>query len=130
MPNPLQEEKPYNSYYAYQAVASHILPGKTYRGDNFSESGLCCTACESKDGETTVLVVNSNIFDMPFELSFEKEFEGKTFYRYLFEGLKQYRDNDATPISSNKKIRNVGGVIKDMLPCGSVAVYTTMKDND
>lgn len=130
VPNPLQEEKPYNSYYAYQAVASHILPGKTYRGDNFSESGLCCTACESKDGETTVLVVNSNIFDMPFELSFEKEFEGKTFYRYLFEGLKQYRDNDATPISSNKKIRNVGGVIKDMLPCGSVAVYTTMKDSD
>ncbi|MBO4432927.1 MAG: hypothetical protein J5852_05280, partial [Clostridia bacterium] len=127
VPNPLQEEKPYNSFYAYQMVTSHVLPGKTYRGDNFSESGLCCTACESREGDFTVIVVNSNVFNMPFELSFEKEFEGKTFYRYLFEGLKQYRDEKATPISSNKEIRNVTRAIKDTIPCGSVAVYTTMK---
>ena len=128
MPNPLQEEKPYNSFYAYQAVASHVLPGKTYRGDNFSESGLCCTACESKDGDYTVIVVNSNISDMPFELSFEKDLGGKTLYRYLFEGLKQYRDDKATPISPSKEIKNAASHIKDTIPCGSVAVYTTIKE--
>ena len=127
VPNPLQEEKPYNSFYAYQTVASHIMPGKTYRGDNFAESGLCCAACESREGDFTVIVVNSNVFNMPFELSFEKEFEGKIFYRYLFEGLKQYRDEKATPISANREIRNVTRFIKDTIPCGSVAVYTTMK---
>ena len=127
VPNPLQEEKPYNSFYAYQAVASHVFPGKTYRGDNFSESGLCCAACERKDGELTVIVVNSGIFETPFELLFEKECGEKHFYRYLFEGMKEYRDKEATPISASKEIRNVTGVIKDTIPCGSVAVYTTIK---
>ena len=128
VPNPLQEEKPYNSFYAYRIVASHVLPGKTYRGDNSSESGLCCTACESKNGDYTIIVVNSNISDMPFELYFEKEFDGKTFNRYLFEGLKEYRDDKATPILPSKEIKNVSSHIKDIIPCGSVAVYTTMKE--
>ncbi|MBR5923704.1 MAG: hypothetical protein IKZ59_07925 [Clostridia bacterium] len=128
VPNPLQEKLPYNSFYAYQMVASHILPGKTYRGDNFSESGLCCTACESKDGDYTVIVVNSNVSDMPFELSFEKEFDGKTFNRYLFEGLKQYRNDKETAILPSKEFKNVSFHIKDMIPCGSVAVYTTIKE--
>ena len=127
VPNPLQEKRPYNSFYAYQAVASHILPGKTYRGDNFSENGLCCTACESYNGDLTVVVVNSGVFDMPFELSFEKDISERCFYRYLFEGLKQYRDDEATPISSSKEIKNVVRYIKDTIPCGSVAVYTTIK---
>lgn len=127
VPNPLQEKSPYNSFYAYQAVASHIMPGKTYRGDNFSENGLCCTACESHNGDLTVIVVNSGVLDMQFELSFEKDLDEKCFYRYLFEGLKQYRDDEATPISSSKEIKNAVHCIKDMIPCGSVAVYTTIK---
>ncbi len=127
VPNPLQEEKPYNSFYAYQMVASHILSGKTYRGDNLAESRLCCSACEGENGEFTVIVVNSNIFDMPFELTFEKDLDKKTFYRYVFEGTKQYRDKKATPISFNKEISNVVSTIKDTIPCGSVAVYTTIK---
>lgn len=128
VPNPLQEQKPYNSFYAYQMVASHVWPGKTYRGDNSSESGLCCTACESGNGNYTIIVVNSNVSDMPFELSFEKDFGGMTFNRYLFEGLKQYRDDDATPILPGKEIKNVTTHIKDMIPCGSVAVYTAIKE--
>lgn len=127
VPSPLQEDSPYNSFYAYQIVASHILPGKTYRGDNHLDCGLCCAACESKDGDFTIVVVNSNVFDMPFELSFEKEFGGKTFYRYLFEGLKQYRDDNATPILPDKEFKNTVTHIRDTLPCGSVAVYTTIK---
>lgn len=128
VPNPMQEENPYNSFYAYQAVASHILPGKTYRGDNEGDSGLCCAACESENGEFTVIVVNSSVFNMPFELSFEKPLENKVLYRYLFEGLKEYRDKDATPIIPGKEIRNATSVIKDSIPCGSVAVYTTIRD--
>lgn len=127
VPNPLQEENPYNSFYAYQAVAAHIFPGKTYRGDNYSESGLCCAACEREDGEMTVIVVNSGIFETPFELSFEKACKEKSFYRYLFEGMKEYRNKEATPISASKEIRNVVGAIRDTIPCGSVAVYTTIR---
>ena len=127
VPNPLQEKSPYNSFYAYQIVASHIFPGRTFRGDNYSESGLCCAANESKSGDLTIIVVNSSVYDTPFELLFEKELDEKCFYRYLFEGLKEYRDNDATPISSSKEIRNTVKSIKDTIPCGSVAVYTTIK---
>ncbi|MBO4468638.1 MAG: hypothetical protein J5766_04995 [Clostridia bacterium] len=127
VPNPLQEEKPYNSFYAYQMVASHIMPGKTYRGDNYSESGLCCAACESHNGDLTVIVVNSGLYETPFELSFEKDLDEKCLYRYLFEGLADYRDSKATPIPSSKEIRNVTGSFKDTVPCGSIAVYTTVK---
>lgn len=126
IPHPLQDKRPYNSFYAYQMVASHMTAGKTFRGDNFIESGLCCCGCENEDGTYTIVVVNSGIFASPFELKLLKPFEKVTFKRYLFEAEKNYRREDNTTIASDKNIKNVSDVIKDTLPAGSIAVYTTM----
>lgn len=125
IPNLMQEDEPYNSFYAYQIVASHINKGKTYTGENFSESGLCCSACENDDGTFTVVVVNSNVFDQSFELIFEKELNDLKFDRYLYEASKNYRKRKMNVITPNKKISNVVTSLKDTIPGGCVAVYTT-----
>lgn len=126
IPHPHQDKRPYNSFYAYQMVASHITEGKTFRGDNFIESGLSCCGCQNCDGTFTIIVVNSGIFASPFEMMFSKPFENLTFKRYLFEAEKDYRREDNTVILADKSIKNVSNIIKDTLPAGSVAVYTTM----
>lgn len=126
IPHPHQDKRPYNSFYAYQMVASHMTGGKTYRGDNFIESGLCCCGCENDDGTYTIIVVNSSILSSPFELKLARPLDNATFKRYLFEADKDYRREDNSIITSDKNIKNVSNVIKDTLPAGSVAVYTTM----
>lgn len=130
VPNMMQEEEPYNSFYAYQIVASHINKGKTYTGENFSESGLCCSACENDDGTFTVIVVNSNVFDQSFVLSFEKELNDLKFDRYIFEASKNYRSKKMNVISCDKKFLNVKTSIRDTIPGGSVAVYTTKRKQE
>lgn len=130
LPNVMQEEEPYNIFYAYQIVASHINKGKTYIGENFSESGLCCSACENDDGTFTVIVVNSNVLDQKFVLSFEKELDNLKFDRYIFEASKNYRNKKMNVITSDKRISNVTKSIKDTIPGGSVAVYTTKRKQE
>ena len=130
LPNLMQEDEPYNSFYAYQIVASHINKGKTFSGENFSESGLCCSACENDDGTFTVVVVNSNVFDQLFVLNFEKELDGLKFDRYIFEASKNYRSKKMNVIAPDKKILNVKKSIKDTIPGGSVAVYTTKRKQE
>ena len=130
LPNLMQEDEPYNSFYAYQIVASHINKGKTFTGENFSESGLCCAACENNDGTFTVVVVNSNVIDQSFILNFEKELESLKFDRYIFEASKNYRCKKMNVIAPDKKILNVKKSIKDTIPGGSVAVYTTKRKQE
>ena len=127
IPHPHQDKKPYNSFYAYQIVASHMTGGKTFRGDNAAQSGLSCCACENKDGTVTVIVVNLSIFEESFLLHFEKELESLTFDRYLFDADKDYRSETMKGIASDKQIPNVGAILEDTIPAGSVAVYTTKK---
>ena len=126
IPHPHQDKRPYNSFYAYQIVASHFTDGKTFRGDNIIESGLCCCACENADGSFTIVVVNSNIFTSPFELKLSMPLENVTFKRYLFDASKEYRSEDNSVITFDKKIKNVTDKLRDVLPGGSIAVYTTM----
>ena len=130
VPNITKETEPYNSFYAYQIVASHVNKGKTYAGENYSESGLCCSACENEDGTFTVIVVNSSIFARKFVLNFEKEIEKQKFDCYVFEANKDYRMKGMNPIRSNKTISNVSKSIKDTIPGGSVVVYTTKRKQE
>ena len=127
VPHPHQDKRPYNSFYAYQIVASHMTGGKTFRGDRDGKSGLSCCACENADGTFTVIVVNLNIFEESLLLNFEKELDGLTFDRYLFEAGKDYRSETMKGITSDKQIPNVGTSLEDTIPAGSVAVYTTKK---
>lgn len=130
IPNLMQDTKPYNNFYAYQIVASHINKGKTYTGENFSENGLCCSACENEDGSYTIIVVNSSVFETRFALNFEKELGGFQFDRYLFEASKDYRSREMNTIASDKTITNVSKTLKDTIPGGSVAVYTTKRKQE
>jgi hypothetical protein len=93
-------------------------------------SGLCCSACENDDGTFTVVVVNSNVFDQLFVLNFEKELDGLKFDRYIFEASKNYRSKKMNVIAPDKKILNVKKSIKDTIPGGSVAVYTTKRKQE
>ena len=123
IPHPHQDKRPYNSFYAYQMVASHMTGGRTFRGDNSAESGLCCCACENADGTFTVIVVNSGVFEGSFILNFEKKLAGLKFDRYIFEACKNYRSEKTDVIASDKKISDVVTSLEDTIPAGSVAVY-------
>ncbi len=127
MPNLMQSKIPYRSYYAYTLFSKFIKDGKIFRGENSEEKEMCCTAALNNDGSMAIAVINSGLLGRSFILNFNKELEQKTFYRHLFVCTEDYKDESATIISSDKVLKNVTNVLKDTLPAGSVAVYTTEK---
>ncbi|MCQ2478145.1 MAG: hypothetical protein MJ091_02845, partial [Clostridia bacterium] len=127
MPNLMQSKIPYRSYYAYTLFSKYIKDGKIFRGENSEEKEMCCTAALNNDGSMAIAVINSGLLGRSFVLNFDEDLADKTFYRHLFVCTENYKDENATIISSDKVFKNVTNILKDTLPAGSVAVYTTEK---
>ncbi|MCQ2478983.1 MAG: hypothetical protein MJ091_07280, partial [Clostridia bacterium] len=127
MPNLMQSRIPYRSYYAYTLFSKYIRDGKIFKGENSQEKELCCTAALNNDGSMAIAVINSGLFSKSFVLNFDKGLEHLTFYRHLFVCTENYKDDNAIIIPSDKVLKNITGTLKDTLPAGSVAVYTTEK---
>ena len=78
-----------------------------------------------KDGNWAVLVVNTNVEDLPISVQFEKGL-GKNLYRHLYTPLFEKSLSDAQ-IPADKGFKNVKTVLNDVLPAGGVAIYTSVQ---
>lgn len=128
MPNLMESQVPHNTYYTYSLVSRYANNAKAvYRGDNFEADSMAASCVYDEDGNITVYVVNSNLFEVDFKLNFEKKLNGKVLYRHLYDPETFESDTSAKPIGVDRVLINVSGGFADKIPAGAVAVYTTSK---
>lgn len=126
LPNLMESTVPTAAWYSAAMLTKYIGQGKVYGvTDDF---GLYASAIERNDGEITVVVTNYNYTETVFDLFFDESLGGKTFYRYLYDS------NNITPVPGNEMLKpdsvakQVTTGFSDEVPGMSVAVYTTVKD--
>ena len=86
------------------------------------------SACQKdKNGNWTIVVVNTDTENASFKVDFTKQIGGKTFYRYLYNTVTQTSTENAVPIGADLAIKTSDGHFYDSIPAASFAVYTTKK---
>lgn len=128
MPNLLESNVPYNTYYAYSLIARYCTNLKAvYAGDMFEAQAMATSCVEDKDGNITVFVVNSSLTESEFKLKFDSALENTVMYRHVYDPLTFVGNTAAKPIGVDRVLLNVTDGFIDMIPGGAVAVYTTSK---
>lgn len=128
MPNLMDSQVPYNSYYTYSMISRYCTNVKSvYSGDNFDADGMATSCVYDKDGNVTVFVVNSNLYDVEYKVNFEDALDSKILYRHLYNPQTFKSNTAAKPIGVDRVLVNVSGGFVDSIPAGGVAVYTTSK---
>ena len=132
MPSLFNSDVPRGEYYMWGLFSKYngYQNGKVYKTDYVNEywiSGLHLGVVELEDGNWTITVVNADsLEDRIFQLNFEKAI-GKTLYRHT-ENVNTCEINTGANIADVDKVFvNVKDKLKDTLPAGTVAIYTTIK---
>ena len=132
MPSLFNSDVPRGEYYMWGLFSKYngYQNGKVYKTNYVDEywiSGLHLGVVEHEDGNWTITVVNAdNIDDHIFQLNFEKAI-GKTFYRHTENVNTCVRNTGAVIADVDKVFVDVEKKIKDKLPAGTLAIYTTIK---
>ena len=80
-------------------------------------------------GNWSLLAVNMELADeVEVTFEFEKSVGHTVFYRHLYNANEQYATDEAKLIGIDKVIVSDGNNLVDILPPGSMAVYTTVRD--
>ena len=132
MPSLFNSDVPRGEYYMWGLFSKYngYKNGKVYRtnyNDEYWISGLHLGVVELEDGNWTITVVNADIEPHHFQLNLEKALGGKTFYRHTENVDTCVRNTGAVIADVDKVFVGVQDVVKDTLPGGTVAVYTTVK---
>ncbi len=115
---------PHESYYGVSLLTRYFGDGDVYGIDE----GWMHSACQKdKDGNWTVVVVNTDTENADFKLDFSKKIGNTVFYRYLYNTVTQVSTENAVPIGADLAIKSSDGHFYDSLPPASFAVYTTKK---
>lgn len=128
MPNLMDSQVPYNAYYTYSVISRYCTNAKAiYAGDNTEADGMATSCVYDKDGNITVYVVNSNLFDVEYKVNFEKYLGGKVLYRHMYDPATFESNTAAKPIGVDRVLINVDEGFIDKIPAGAVVTYTTSK---
>jgi hypothetical protein len=133
MPSLFNSDAPRGEYYMWGLFSKYngYQNGKVYKTDYDKEywfSGLHLGVLEHEDGNWTITVVNADsIEDRTFQLNLEKAI-GKTLYRHSENVYTCQRNTGAIIADVDKVYVGVKDKLKDTLPAGTVAIYTTIKD--
>ena len=128
MPNLMDSQVPYNTYYTYSLISRYCTNAKAvYAGDNIDAYGMASSCVYDKDGNVTIFVVNSNLEDVEYKVSLESSLGSKVLYRHLYDPQTFEANTAAKPIGVDRVLINVSDGFIDKIPAGAVAVYTTSK---
>lgn len=121
----LYSQQPYKEFFAYQMItrAFGYEGGKVYETIDQYYFGVSAACVQLKDGNWVLLVVNGNLEDADFAVDFEKTI-GKNMYRHLYTPAMKTGISDEQ-IPADKGFKNVQTTLKDTIPSGGVAIYTT-----
>lgn len=118
---------PLPAWYSLSLLTKYIDSGKILEC-NADQYSVYFSAIERHDGEVTVVVTNYNLEDTKIKLEFQKSVGGKTFHRYLYNSTEIKPVSSSELLPSSGTVKNVTKGFYDILPAGSVAVYTTATD--
>lgn len=128
MPNLMDSLVPYNSYYTYSLISRYCTNAKAvYAGDNTEADGMATSCVYDKDGNITIYVVNSNLYDVEYKVNFEQHLGGKVLYRHMYDPAVFENNTAAKPIGVDRVLINVDKGFIDAIPAGAVVAYTTSK---
>ncbi len=117
---------PLPAWYSVSLLTKYIGSGKLLECIT-PEYGVYVSAIERHDGEITVVVTNYDYDDAYVKIHFEKSLGGKSFYRYIYDTSAIEPSSSSEMITADAVAKNVKTGFYDMLPPGSVAVYSTEK---
>ena len=128
MPNLMDSQVPYNSYYTYSMISRYCTNVKeVYNCNNDDALDLAASCVYDKDGNVTIFVVNSGLNDVVYKTEFDKKLSKSVLYRHLYNPLTFESNTSAKPIGVDRVLINVTEGFADIIPAGGVAVYTTSK---
>ena len=126
--NGYKNGKTYGTNYVEEVVEKDKFGNVTFTNTLDVLSGLHIGAVQLENGGWTITVVNADsIQDRWFRIDFEKSLGGVTLYRHSENVNTCVRNTGAVIADVDKVFVGVNGAIKDFLPAGTVAVYTTEK---
>ncbi len=115
---------PHESYYGVSLLNRYFGDGDVYSVDE----GWMHSACQKdKDGNWSIVVVNTDTENVNFKVDFTKQIGNKTFYRYVYNTVTQTKTENAVPIGADLAIKTTDSYFYDTIPPASFAVYTTKK---
>jgi hypothetical protein len=112
-------------WYAVSMLTKHLGKGNVFSGDDNGYTYV--SAMEKANGETTIVVTNYEEEPVDISLDFVKEFDGKTFYKYVYDCHSILPDDKVEMIKCSDKKENVTDKLSDTVLKYSVTVYTTEK---
>lgn len=117
---------PLPAWYSVSLLTRYIGSGHVYECEGPGYS-YYVSAIKRDDGEITVVATNYDIMEVNVKINFEKSLGGKTFYRYVYDTSTLQPTSGCEMIAADAVAKNVTTGFYDMLPPGSVTVYTTEK---
>lgn len=122
----LYSQEPYLRYYAYTMIARAFgyQNGKVYQTDDMYFLGNSAMCVELEDGNWVLMVVNTGLEELTFEAEFEKAI-GKNMFRHLYTPTMM-TELVGKQIPADKGFKNVTTTLKDTIPIGGVAIYTSV----
>ena len=126
LPSLLESRTPRPAWYSCSLLTRYVGSGKVYASEN--AFGLYISAIKRDDGEYTVVVTNYNYLESPVQIKFEKSMGGKNFYRHLYWASSIEPVPGCEMIEADAVAKGVTDGFYDIIPGGSVAVYTTVTE--
>lgn len=117
---------PLPAWYSVSLLTRYIGSGHVYECEGPGYS-YYVSAIKRDDGEITVVATNHDIMEVNVKINFEKSLGGKTFYRYVYDSSTIQPTSGCEMIAADAVAKNVTTGFYDVLPAGSVAIYTTEK---
>ena len=122
---------PYSQYYGYTLLSKYLGGGEgvcVFAGSG--KKGVYSTMVKQKNGNITVMVVNTNVSKQAFRIDFDQAIseKGVKLNRHLYNPEEISPDSNAEIIGIDKVFTSVSKHLQDTLPPGGVALYTTRTD--
>jgi hypothetical protein len=112
-------------WYCVSMLTKLLGKGDVYGGDD--NGNTFASAMKKANGETAIVVTNYEEEPVDISLDFAKEFDGKTFYKYVYDCHSILPDERLEMIKCSDRIENVKDKLSDTVLKYSVTVYTTEK---
>lgn len=121
-----ETQTPLYPWYSVSLITRYVGEGNVYpcEGPGFA---TYISAIKRNDGETTLIATNYDIAEANVKINFEKSMGGKNFYRYIYDTTTIEPASSYEIIAADAVAKNVTTGFYDVLPAGSVAIYTTEK---
>lgn len=113
----------FTKYNGYKNGESYLTNNSVIQSNG---SGIHVGAAKLEDGSWTISVVNAGLYDYKITVEFEKAIN-QTLYRHIENTKTVKPTNEAKLAAADKTYENVSTVFSDVIPWGSVVIYTGVK---